>query len=130
MILLDTCAVLPATLEPHLLSRRAAEALRTARRANTGVAISDVTLWELAMAVSRGRVACPLPLNVYLAQVEARFVVLPVTPKIAEWALTFSTAFPKDPMDRIIAATAIAHHRTLVTSDKNIRKSGEVPCIW
>ncbi len=55
--------------------------------------------------------------------------VLPITPEIAEKSVQFSSRFPKDPTDRLIAATALVHGFKLVTADKLVRKSGEVPCI-
>ena len=44
--------------------------------------------------------------------------LLPITPAIAAKAYDLGTEFHGDPADRIIAATAITHHMTLVTSDK------------
>ena len=37
--------------------------------------------------------------------------------------------FPKDPADRIIAATARCHGLRLMTADENIRRWGKVPVI-
>jgi PIN domain nuclease of toxin-antitoxin system len=56
--------------------------------------------------------------------------VLPVTPAIAAIAAGFSGAFPGDPGDRLIAATAIAHGLTLVTADTALRESRQVRTIW
>jgi PIN domain nuclease of toxin-antitoxin system len=130
VILLDTNAVIWSTLYPSELSMAAQEALRAARLGRTGAGISDTTLWELALLISRGRVQCPMSMSQYLQLVEARFVVFPVTAEIAEASVGFSTAFPKDPTDRLIAATALVHKLSLVTADGPLRKSGEVPCIW
>ena len=38
--------------------------------------------------------------------------------------------FPKDPVDRLIAATALIEDIPLITADREIRKSGAVPTIW
>jgi PIN domain nuclease of toxin-antitoxin system len=130
VILLDTNAVIWSTLYPSELSKAAQEALRVARLGRTGAGISDTTLWELALLISRGRVQCPMSMGQYLQLVEARFIVFPVTAEIAEVSTGFSNAFPKDPTDRLIAATALVHKRSLVTADGLILKSGEVPCIW
>jgi PIN domain nuclease of toxin-antitoxin system len=67
---------------------------------------------------------------VALNEIASLYTVLPVTPEIAEISTAFSPEFPRDPADRLIAATALAHHIPLITSDTRIRKSGEVPCIW
>jgi PIN domain nuclease of toxin-antitoxin system len=130
VIVLDTNIVIWSTLYPSELSKSAAEALRAARISRSGAGISDTTLWELALLISRGRLKCPTSMTQYLQLVEARFVIFPVTAEIAEVSVGFSKAFPKDPTDRLIAATAIVHKRSLVTADGSIRNSGEVPCIW
>ncbi|MGH7490574.1 MAG: PIN domain-containing protein [bacterium] len=36
----------------------------------------------------------------------------------------------RDPIDCLIAATALAHHVPLITKDDRIRQSGVVPTIW
>lgn len=71
-----------------------------------------------------------MSLTRYLASVEERFVVFPITAEIAERSVGFSAAYPNDPTDRIIGATAVVHGLPLVTADAAIRKSGEVLCIW
>src|SRR5437667_4945013 len=53
VILLDTHVLAWLVAQPEKLSRRAASAIRRAR-ANDGLAISDITLWELAFLFSRG----------------------------------------------------------------------------
>ena len=59
MILLDTHVLVWAISEPKQLSKRAADAIRRARQGD-GLAISAITLLELATLLVRGRVrACP-----------------------------------------------------------------------
>lgn len=129
MILIDTQIVIWLALEPEKLSREASEAIRQARRAD-GVAIADKTLWELAMAFSRGRIGDGMSLRELLQETERNFVVLPLNAAVAERSVEFGKSFPADPADRIIAATAIVNGLSLVTADAQIRKSGEVRCIW
>ncbi len=128
MIVVDTCVVIWIAGEPHLLSTAAARALTEARK-NNGVAISDVTLYELAWLVQNNRIHMAISLEAFLAQVEARFIVLPVTAAIARLATKFAAPYPSDPMDRLIGATALDHGVPLVTRDKAIRKSKAVPVI-
>ena len=130
MIVLDTHVVLWLTTDKRLLSSAAAEAIRNASRAAEGVAIADSSLWEIAMASTKGRIRLPGTLADYLRYVEKTFVVLPITGAIAERSILLSDSFSKEPADRLIAATAIVHGLTLVTKDEKIRKSGEVPYIW
>ncbi len=129
MILLDTQVVVWLALQPDLLSLAAGKAVRAAR-AEDGVAISDKTLWEIAMMVSKRRIDVNGSMIEFLRAAEAETLVLPIDSAIAERSMAFSPRFPKDPSDRIIAATALVHGIPLVTSDAAIRKSGEVPCIW
>jgi PIN domain nuclease of toxin-antitoxin system len=129
VILLDTQVVAWLALQPGLLSAAAVDAIRAAR-AQDGVAISDKTLWELAMMVSKRRIDVQGPMIDFLRAAEDEALVLPIDSAVAERSMTFSPNFPKDPADRIIAATALVHGLTLVTADEAIRKSGEVSCIW
>jgi PIN domain nuclease of toxin-antitoxin system len=92
--------------------------------------VAGQTLWELAMMQSRRKIELDMSLREFLEGVEQRFIVLPVNAAIAARSVLFGKGFPKDPADRIIAATAIVHGLHLVTSDSQIRASGEVPCIW
>jgi PIN domain nuclease of toxin-antitoxin system len=44
--------------------------------------------------------------------------------------MRFTSNYPAGPTDRIIRATALVHGARPVTSDRAIRASGEVNCIW
>ncbi len=66
----------------------------------------------------------------FLSDVERRFVVLPVTANIALQAYELPSDYPKDPVDRIIGATALIEDIPLLTADREIRKSRAVPTIW
>jgi len=129
MILVDTQVVIWLAIDPGKLSRPATQAIRAARSSD-GVAISDKTLWELAMMFARGRIAASISVRDLLEETQRTFVVLPITAAVAERSVMFSKSFPSDPADQIIAATAITKGLKLVTADAQIRKSGEVPCIW
>ena len=129
MIVVDTHALLWLTQEPKQLSALASRTLIEAR-AEGDLAIADITLSEIAYAVTRGRVTIDSPLPVYLRFVESLFRVLPIDSQIAERAMYFQPSYPKDPADRLIGATAIVHHARLVTKDRRIHASKEVECIW
>ena len=129
MILVDTHVVVWLTIEPRKLPKSTGKLVAEARSGNRGVAIADTTLWELAMLTSLGRIKPAIPLGQYLRRVEQMFDVLPITGAIAERSTQFSAAFPRDPADRLIGATASVHGVALVTRDKGIMASGEVKCI-
>lgn len=129
MILVDTQAVLWLSQADRRLSEVAKRTLAEGR-VEGNLAISDFTLREIAMLVSRRRVALPSSLGDYLTFVESLFKILPITPRIAERSVQFGPAYPNDPADQVIGATAIVHGLRLITSDAAIRASGEVNCVW
>jgi PIN domain nuclease of toxin-antitoxin system len=129
VILLDTNSALWLTDDQSQLSKAADAAIVEGRR-DGGVAISDITLWEVAMLAGKKRITIPRSLDTYLRHLEDTFTVLPITASIAEHSVKFSAKYPKDLADKIIGATAVIHGLRLVTADAGIRASGEVKCIW
>jgi PIN domain nuclease of toxin-antitoxin system len=130
VILIDTHIVVWLTIEPEEMPKTTGRLITEARSRNTGVAIADATLWELAILTDSGKIKPAIPMGSYLRRVEKMFDVLPITGTIAERSMQFSSEYPRDPMDRLIGATASVHGIPLVTWDKGIRKSKEVDCIW
>jgi PIN domain nuclease of toxin-antitoxin system len=130
LILLDTNVVLWVAFDADRLSKKARETLEEARRTGEGLAISDMTLLELAMLASKKRIPLNVSVESFLSDVETRLSVLPMNAKICACAFTLPLMYFKDPADRIIAATALAAGLTLITSDRKIRKSGVVSTIW
>ena len=129
MILLDTHAFFWMTSEPHRLSKKAVEAIRE-ERADTGLAIATISLLELARLAENHRIALSQSIERFLSEAASRVIVKPMTPEIVGLAVRLPSTFPKDPADRVIAATAMADGVTLVTADQKIRDSGAVRTIW
>lgn len=129
MILLDTHIVLWLAFEPDKLSKRAREAIRTARPEGR-LAIAGISLVELAWLAEKGRVETTLSVESFVRQCAAKMTVLPITPEIAARAVSLPDSYPKDPQDRLIGATALVEGIDLVTRDKQIRKSGLISVIW
>ena len=129
MILADTHIVAWMALEPSLLSPKAAAALRESAQRG-GIAISCITLLELATLASRRRIVIPGSLDEFLEEIERRFIVVPIDHVIAKRATEFSPAYPRDPADRIIGASALVRGLRLVTRDEKIRMGKEVPTVW
>jgi PIN domain nuclease of toxin-antitoxin system len=130
MILADTNVVLRLAFEPELLSKAAVDALREARISSGGLAIAAITLWEIALLVGEGKIALQIPLLTFLRSLESTYSVLPANAEVAACGTQFTAAYPRDPADRLIGATALVHGLQLVTADKKIRASGEVPVVW
>ena len=95
-----------------------------------GLAISDFTLFEVSLLFRKRRFDLAVNPETFLSEIERRFVVLPITARIALQASELPASYPKDPADRIIGATALVEDLPLLTADREIRKSREVPTIW
>jgi len=94
------------------------------------LAVSDITLLELAALASKGRIQLDISLESLLQEVEARFVVLPISGGACVRAIGLPANYPKDPADRIIGATALVEGLSLLTSDREIRRSKALQTIW
>ena len=130
MILLDTHVVLWLTSDPAKLSANARAAIEVSRRNGDGLAVCDITLLELTTLASKGRILLGLSLESILQEIEARFVVLPISSRACARAMGFPATYPKDPADRIIGATALVEGLSLITADREIRRSKLVRTIW
>jgi PIN domain nuclease of toxin-antitoxin system len=130
MILVDTHVVIWLALDPANISKKARAVIEETRQSGQGLAISDITLFEIAIIVSKGRVKLNASLETFLSEVEARFVALPITGRVCVRAMGLPAAYPKDPADRIIGATSLVEGIRLVTSDHDIRQSKALDTIW
>jgi len=129
VILLDTHAFYWMANEPQRLSSPARDAVVEARR-RTGIAIATITIWELAWLIQNRRINVVGSVESYLREIVSRVVVRPVTPEIAALSVKMPDNFPRDPADRLIAATAMAEGMKLVTADARIRKAKVVETVW
>jgi PIN domain nuclease of toxin-antitoxin system len=130
LILLDTHVVVWLALEQACLSRNARKAILDAREHGEGLAISAISLYELTRLSPKRGVHLDISLESFIAEVESRFVVLPINGRICVRALALPKIYPKDPGDRIIGATALVEGLNLVTADEEIRNSRALPTIW
>lgn len=130
MILVDTHVVLWLALEPDRISRKARAVIEETRLRGEGLAISDMTLLELAVGESKRRIQLNASLETFLTEVESMFIVLPITGRVCVSAIELPSTYPKDPADRIIGATALVKGISLVTADNGIRKSKALRTIW
>ncbi len=130
MILVDTHVVVWLAFDQNQLSKKARAAIDDARKKGDGLAISDITLLELATLASKGRIRLGISLESFLQEIEARFVVLPISGRACARAMGLPTAYPNDPADRIIGATALVEGLSLITADREIHRSKVVHTIW
>lgn len=126
MILVDTHVMVWLRAMPDRLSPAANAAIDRA----DALAISDISLWELAMLVHKGRLQPDRDTLGYLRQVAASATVLPITADVASAVATLPDDFPtRDPADRIIYATARVNEVDLVSADGGLR-AFDPSVIW
>jgi PIN domain nuclease of toxin-antitoxin system len=130
LILVDTHVVIWLAFEEARLSKKARAAILEARLNGEGLAISDISLFELARAFARERSHLDISVESALTEVERRFIVLPINSRISLRALGLPPTYPKDPADRIIGATALVEGIPLITADREIRNARALTIIW
>ena len=130
MILLDTHAALWLTYAPEKLSTKAEVRLRLAEEWGEPMAISAMSLWEIAWKHAKGRLALRNSCAEFLEALESRFTVLPIDAHVSLHAARLASGFPSDPMDRLIAGTAIAQDLTLITADRMILEARACKTLW
>jgi len=129
VIVLDTHVLYWLQVEPAKVSRRAAKTIAEAEKSG-GVAISAITLLELAHMIERGRLIPHGTVEATIRLLTGGVVIKPLTAEIASLSIQFPADFPRDPMDRVIAATARAEGLPLVTADARIRRCPLLNIVW
>jgi PIN domain nuclease of toxin-antitoxin system len=129
MILLDTHTLIWLANEPVKLSRVASDAIRESNQSG-GLAISAITLWELAWLATHGRVDIPGTADAFVEEISSRTAILPITREVALLGSRLPSTYSSDPCDRLIGATAIAEGIPLITKDRTIRDCKQIKVIW
>ena len=130
LILLDTHVVIWLAQDYGRISTKARSVIKDARKKDRGLAVASIALVEIARLSSCGQIYLKPDAETVLAEVERRFIVLPITANIALQAYALPASYPKDLVDRIIGATALVADIPLLTADRTIRNSKAVPTIW
>lgn len=117
--------------EPERLSRPARDAIASAE-AESDLGASSISVWEIALLAERGRLELALPVEDWLAHLEALpgLAFLPVDNRIALRSVHLPAPLHPDPADRILVATALVHGARLVTRDQRLREYPAVETIW
>jgi PIN domain nuclease of toxin-antitoxin system len=130
LILLDTHVVIWLGQDYRRISAKALSVIKEARLKDRGLAVPGIALVEISRLASCGQISPNPDAETVLAEVERRFVILPITANIALQAYALPASYPKDPADRIIGATALVEDMPLLTADRAIRSSKAAPTIW
>ena len=128
-LLLDTHILIRWLGDIRKLSRPQLRELESATRRGEPVALSAVSLLEIAVLASGERPALKVSLDEFFRDLNSNptFRILPLTYEVALDVASLSAL--RDPADRAIAATTRVHRLRLVTSDQRIIESKLVPVV-
>lgn len=119
MIVLDSHVLAWTDTDERMLGRKT-RALINRNWGHGEVAVSALSFWELATLHERGRIALPGAPDAWRAQLlAAGLIELPVDGITGIRAAQLG-GLSGDPVDRLIAATAIRNRATLLTADESI----------
>ena len=118
-LLLDTCAAIWISEEQPLASE-ALTAIERSHRSGEFIHVSPITAWEIGLLVSRGKLTSPMsPQRWFERLLQAPGVRLAdISPDVLIASSFLPGAPPRDPVDRILAATARKCGYRLMTRDR------------
>jgi PIN domain nuclease of toxin-antitoxin system len=124
-LLLDTCTLLFLTAKARIAAA-AIDAMQAAKDQGATTYISPISAWEIGMLVSRGRLQLLIRPERWFANLfDAPGVQLAgLSPDLLIASSYLPGQPPRDPTDRIIAATARELGATLVTRDRALLSYG------
>jgi PIN domain nuclease of toxin-antitoxin system len=132
VIVLDTHVLIWWVNGGEALSEPAQQAINRTVGSGAPLLVSSISAWEIAMLVSKGRLALTMEITRWLETVEAieavRFV--PVDNALGVQSVQLPGELHPDPADRIIVALARRFSVPLVTADERIRAYKQVKTIW
>jgi PIN domain nuclease of toxin-antitoxin system len=84
--------------------------------------IAAISLWEIALLASRGRIVLGKSIALWLeeAMADPGPAIDPLSPQIAIESHALPNGFHRDPADQLIVATARITNATLMTRDRRI----------
>ena len=132
MIVLDTHALVWWVSAPGRIPAKARRLIDGTIDSGSSLAVSSISIWEVAMLADRGRLGLTVPVDVWIASVEAlpfqQFV--PVDNRVAARAVGLKDFTHRDPADRMILSTALGLGAVLVTADARLRAYRSVKTVW
>jgi PIN domain nuclease of toxin-antitoxin system len=129
VIVLDTHAWLWWLSDPARLPPKVREALAD----STAVGVSTLSVWELATLVRRRRIELDRDIRDWIGRAfsdDRVSAIAPSTSVALAAAQLDAGAFPGDPADRLIFATARTLEAPLVTRDEHIRRFAPAETLW
>jgi len=126
--LLDTHILVRWLIEAKRFSREQLRLIEGAVRRNEPLALSAISLIEIAGLTSLGKLRLRIEEVFADLQSNSLLHVLPLTYEIALEVASLGRVLP-DPADRTIVATARVHRLRLITSGRRIAECGLVPVV-
>jgi PIN domain nuclease of toxin-antitoxin system len=122
-VLLDTCAAI-WLMNGDPMSAESRAAVAAAQAGNLGVHVSPITAWEIATLVSKNRLQLSLSPEAWFDALLgfAGIRLAPMPPKVLIASASLPGAPPKDPVDRIIAATGRTFGYAVITRNGELTR--------
>ncbi len=125
-LLLDTCAAIWFADDLPMASA-AVEAMNRSFSDLVSVYVSPISAWEIGILCSRGRMRFPVPPQSWFKRLRSfeGMALADLSPEILIGSSFLPGQPPRDPADRILAATAREFGYTLVTRDRPLLEYGD-----
>lgn len=120
-LLLDTCAAIWISAQQPM-AHATEEAMARASAHDEAIFVSPITAWEIGLLVSRGRLNLQMSPDRWFARLmqAPNLRLADILPSVLIAASFLPGQPPRDPADRILAATAREHGFQLVTRDRRL----------
>ena len=128
MVLLDTHVFIWLVSDQRKLPSKTLDFIM---KDKSGIAISTISAFEIAILHKRNRLALPLPPTQYLDEAIKHHQVheIPVTRPVLLGAAGLPDIH-NDPFDRIIIATALLEKIPLISKDRNVHNYPGLQAVW
>jgi PIN domain nuclease of toxin-antitoxin system len=125
-LLLDTCAIIWIA-QGEQLSARSIEIMRAALEAGSHTYVSPISAWEIGLLVARKRLQMTATPERWFSAVLAQpsMMLADMAPDLLIASSFLPGKPPRDPADRIVAATARDLGATLITRDRVLLDYGK-----
>ncbi len=129
-VLLDTHILIWWLDDRDRLSRAQQEAVASTS-AESPLAVSDISLWEVATLHGLERIRLTISLREWLDKAVAPPLARRqgISPAVAAELASLPGSFHRDPADRILVATARVFGMTLLTQDRRIIDAGPIDTL-
>jgi len=131
MIILDTCVLIFDALTPEKLTTAAKKAITHAEK-NDQLYCCEISLWEIAMLIEKKRLSPGTDTQTFLKLIlQSRNIqTLGINIEVATVSASHAGYKHFDPVDRLIAATAMNNNAKLVTCDKHLQAVEDLVVVW